>query len=965
MSHWQPTVQRFYRIALAAFLFTLVLLIYAGTSYPTIHAKQLLTAWAGGALAGSYLVLTSVLRIPLRRPVVFMEVGLCLLGLFFVSSLFSEFRAISLLETARFFSLFTLYWLATQVYETPAQVLRLFSTFCVAAFVAALYAVMQATGLDPFPWNDTTSDTYTNLPATYGNPNFAAHALILAFIMIACLARCGARWGLWLAPLLLFHLYRTDQRAGWIALAGAALLVAIGMLVLRRPKRPVAGVVVAMGLFALVGLSGLVAAMYVTHARTGQLFPLDLSLLLRYQSYVSATKMLFDAPILGHGPAVYGLAYAPYWTPFEQAWFAQETRMNEHVHNDLLEVAIDGGLAAAGAYLTMQVLGMAYGLLMAAQATTPTHRRLGFTFAALFCAFGIDGLFGFNLRVPVTAVLFFLMMGTLDGLWTCGRPADPPSRFLRPGQLVRTGFLALLILCTWAETRTFASEYHFYAGKMAHKAAQYEAAEAAYRKAESYAPWNASIIRHRGLLELDRNNFQGALTALEHSLQANPYYMLTHLPMARANLMIAQQDVSPRGEGAEAAVAHLNKARTHAEAVLATAPGFPDAFEVLGRIEAIAAVVNREHAATPDPVIQAGHWERARHYIKEAIDQGPENAGELHRMLMQVELGLGNIDGAESALLGAIQVAPEEAETWPLFMSFARQHKRFNPMRDALREQIDQGKTIEVPTEETNARLATAYGWLAAVLQEGLSDVEGALDAHARAVEFGPQRPELWRAFAEFARANQRQTDFDTTLRDTCARIREQGGAPLPQLEAVALALADPAVNLDRASRVLLSGVRSHPNDAEITLEVAYGWSAQILQEAYDALALQGAAPCESALNLAITAASLNQLDLANSRFEMTRACLTDERRAALAVHWADTLLRLQQGEKAIALLDEGEALFPGNLEIRWARARTLAQLNRAGEALILYNGLLKEPELAPEAKRQLEEEIARIPKGG
>ena len=964
MNQRQFAVQRFYRIALAAFLFTLVLLIYAGTSDPTIHSKQLLTAWAAGALAGSYLVVTWMLRIPLRRPVIFMEVGLGLLGLFFVSSLFSEFRAISLLETVRFFALFALYWLATQIYDTPAQVLRLFLVFCSAAFVAAIYAVMQATGLDPFPWNDTTSDTYTNLPATYGNPNFAAHALILAFIMLACLARSGARWALWLAPLLFFHFFSTDQRAGWVALAGAALLVAIGMLVLRRPKRPVTGVVVAMGLFALVGLAGLGAAMFITHERTGHVFPLDLSLLLRYQSYVSATKMLFDAPVLGHGPAVYGLAYAPYWTPFEQAWFAQEIRMNEHVHNDLLELAIDGGLATAGLYLTMLVLGIAYGLLLAAQATSPDQRHLGFTFAALFCAFGIDGLFGFNLRVPVTAAVFFLMMGTLDGLWTHGRTTVTPSRFFRPGQLVRIAFLALLVLCTWAETRTFASEYHFYAGMKAHNESQFDAADAAYRKAESFAPWNAIIVRRRGLLELDRNNFTGALAEFDRSLRSNPYHVLNHLSIARANLMLAQQDVAPRGEGAEAAVAHLNEARTHAEAVLVTAPGFPDAFEVLGRLEAIAAVVNREHAASPDPATQAAHWKNARHNLNLAIDQGPENAGELYRMLMQVELGLGNIDGAEAALLGAAQVAPEEARTWTAFMNFARQQKRFDRMRDALREQTERLTAVETPSENEKSQLATAYGWLAAVLQEGFSDVEGASDAHSRAVEFGPQRPELWSAFAEFARLNQRQPDFDSTLREACARIREQGGAPLPQVEAVEAILADPAAKLDGASRVLLAGVRSHPNDSEIAIEVAYGWSALRLQEAYDALAAQGPAPCESALNLAITAASLNQLDLANSRFEKARDCLTDERRAALTVHWADTLLRLQQGDKALALLDGGEAQFPGNLEIRWAKARTLARLNRTGEALAIYDALVKDPELAPEAKAQLEIEIARIPKG-
>ena len=961
MSQRQSTVQRFYRFALGAYLFVLVLALYAGTNDPTIHVKHLLTAWAAGVLAGSYLLVASFLRIPLRRPAVFMEVILCLLAFFLISSLFSEFRAISLSETSRFFCLFALYWLATQVYGSTAQVLRLFAVFCCAVFLAAVYAVMQAAGLDPFPWTDTTSDTYTNLPATYGNPNFAAHALILAFIMLACLIRCGFRWGFWIAPLLFFHLYSTDQRAGWIALAGASLLVGIGWLLLRQPRRPVARVVATLGVFALLGVAGLGAAMFLSHIRTGHVFPLDLSLLLRYQSYVSATRMLFDAPILGHGPAVYGLAYAPYWTPFEQAWFAQEVRMNEHVHNDLLEIAIDGGLAAAGLYLTLLVLGMAYGLLLAAQSSTPEQRRVGFTFAALFCAFAIDGLFGFNLRVPVTAALFFLMMGTLDGLWTAGRSAIVPERALRPGQLFRVAFLALLVVCTWLETRVFASEYHMYAGMKAQNQAQYEIAEAAFEKAGKLAPWNWHHARRLGLVALDQGKLEEALADFERALVLNPHYVLTHLPMARANLMLAQQAVSSKGAGADAAIEKLNLARTHAEAVLKIAPDFPSAIDVLGRIESIAAIINRDHSASPDSAVQAKHWENARQYLRRAIDQGPNNSGELYRMLMQVELGLGNVEAAESAIIGAIQVAPEDSSHWPTFLKFARQQNRFDRLRDVLFQQIDRLQTIESPADDERAQLATAYGWLAVVLDTGFSDVQGAMDAYNGAVQHGPLRPELWSNFAAYARKNDRLADFGGHLRESCTRVREQGGKPLPQVEAVEAVLKDPTAQLDQASRVLLAGVRSHPRNSELSIGAAYLWAAQMLQEAYDTLAAQGAAPCESALNLGVTAAGLNELSLANILFEKAMACLTDERRASAAVHWADTLVRLNQEDKALAILEEAEAQFPGHFDARWARARTLVHLKRGDEARAIYETLLNEADSVPDARSQLEVELKRL----
>lgn len=958
MSQRTSTVQRFYRFALGASLFALVLALYAGTPDPSMDIKHLLTAWAAGALAGSYLLVSWLLRIPLRRPVVFMEVILCFLGFFLLSSCFSQFRAISLLETGRFFTLFAMYWLATQIYTTPAQVLRLFTVFCCAVSVAAVYAIMQAAGVDPFPWTDTTSDTYTNLPATYGNPNFAAHALILAIIMLLCLFRSGATWAPWLFPLFFFHLYSTDQRAGWIALAGAAVLILSGWALLRSPGQPLRRVTLTLCLFAIFGVAGVGTAMYLTHLRTGHVFPLDLSLLLRYQSYVSATRMLFDAPLLGHGPAVYGLAYAPYWTPFEQAWFAQEIRMNQHVHNDLLELAIDGGLAAAGLYLTLLVLGMGYGLLLAAQAIAPVQRRLGFAFAAFFCAFGIDGLFGFNLRVPVTAALFFIVMGALDGLWTQGKPVELPARFFRPGQLVRAAFIVLLIACTWLETRTFASEYHMYAGIQAQNQSHLDEAEASFRKAESLAPWNWNCARRLGLVELDRHRLKEALAEFDRSLGLNPYYVLTHLPMARANLMLAQQEVSRKGGGAAKALEQLDAARNHAEAVLKIAPGFPAAADVLGRIESIAAIIDRDHADKPNPDLQAEHWKKARQYLHSAIDQGPGNAGELYRMLMQVELELGSVENAEQALSAAVQVAPDDARTWPVYLNFARKQKRFDQLRDVLYQQIDHLQGIAAPGETERNELATAYSWLAVVLDEGFKDVQGVLDAYRGAVEFGPLRPELWSNFAAFARKNERRTDFDSALRDSCTRVREQGGKPLPQVEAVEAVLSDPAAQLDQASRVLLAGVRSHPKSSELSVQAAYAWAAQSLQEVYDKLLAEGAAPCESALNLGVTAAGLNELTLASTLFPRAMDCLTDERRAAAAVHWADTLVRLGQSDKALSILDESEQRFPGHIDTRWAKARTLTQMKRPEDARAIYEALLKEPEVTQEAREKLEGEL-------
>lgn len=959
MSQLASKLDSFYRFALAAYLFVLVLAMYWGTDDPTIHIKELITAWAAGLLAGSYVLVSWITGRPLRRPAIFAEVILCLLAFFAIGTAFSDYFRYSLLETGQFFGLFALYWLASQIYRTPEQVLRLFTVFCAAVFVAGLYAVAQKAGLDPFPWEDRTSDTYTNLPATFGNPNYAAHAIILALIMIACLLRSGAAWTAWvLAPVLLFHLASTGQRAGWIALAGAAALVAISWVFLRTSRRPVLGVTASLLIFAALGFAAAGSAMYMTHLRTGQIFPLDLSLLLRYQSYVSATSMLFESPLVGHGPGVYALAYAPHWTPFEQAWFAQELRVNEHVHNDLLELAIDGGIAAAGLYLTLIVLGAGFGLLMAAQGPSPAHRRLGYAFAAFFAAFAIDGLFGFNLRVPVTAALFFIVMGLLDGLW---RENRQNAASLPPGwsRALRAAFAVLLALATWQETRRFVSEYHFNAGEDARRAGDLDAAMRAFESAARHAGWNWRIPGHMGLVELDRQRPDVALRHFETALALNPHAFLNHLPAGRANLMLAQAAAREEG-GIPVAEDRLEAARENARAILETAPGLPSAHGLLGRVESIAAILKRDQ---PDRADEAGaHWAAARDHFQEAIDGGARNPAEIYRMIMQVESARGDLDAAGQALAAAIQIAPEDKSSWTAFYEFAKQHDRFDQYRGVLYRQIDMLLAITDPSAADRAELAEAWSWLAAVLDEGIGDAEGAADALARAVEAGPMRPDLWNRFATFTEKHGRRLAFDETLLASADALAERAETPLPQVEAVAMVLRDPAGQIDPASRVLLAALRAQPPQTPpLALMLAYGWAASRVQEAYDQLQADGGAPCESALNLGIVAATLGGRDLAATLFERAHGCLEGEQRAACAVHWGDLLLRGGDAEGALERLREAEAEFPDHLEVQWSIARALAAAGNAEEARATFQRLLADPDLGPDAAGQIQRELQAL----
>ena len=95
---------------------------------------------------------------------------------------------------------------------------------------------------------------------------------------------------------------------------------------------------------------------------------------------------------------------------------------------------------------------------MAYTARDRAYRRLGLTFAALFTAFLVDGCFGFNLRVPVSAAFFFILLGLLDGVWTAHFSAER-SRSRLPSTLWRGVVLALVILNVAFATQVFAAQF--------------------------------------------------------------------------------------------------------------------------------------------------------------------------------------------------------------------------------------------------------------------------------------------------------------------------------------------------------------------------------------------------------------------------------------------------------------------------------------------------------------------------
>ncbi len=990
--------ERLLRVAMAVFVFALVLIMYFGTENPTGDIKYLLIGWTAFGLGCAWLAGIAGGWLRFRRPPVFLLPLLCFLGLYLIASLVSEFPSVGMVEWSRFAALFGLYFIVSQIYNTPAQARRLMLVLCAAVFAAAVYAFMQKAGLDPAPWADRQSDVYTNLPSTYGNPNFAAHTLILAIIIDLYLLSVawrkawqrGAEQGLagserakaalrgaWVHLMFLAaffaHLHYTDQRAGPIGLAVALVLVLIAWAVGARQSRPLRGAVVSLALVAALAVAGGLGAMAVSKWRSGTSVPLDGSLVIRYQSYVSAVDMLLDKPLLGHGPGAYALTYQEYWTPFEQEWFAQEMRMNAHVHNDLMEVAIDAGVPAAGLYLLVLVLGMGYGLVMAFSNRDPGRRRLGYMFTALFAAFLADGMFGFNLRVPVSATVLFVAMGLLDAMRIAEAGAEARAVPQRFGLAFRAALAVLLLVAAVFITRMFGGQYYLYQGKsfqFNEERRSFPTARAMYNSGYIWAPWEWQFpwwLGRLSLYELEANRDPGraeeylnrARARLQEALEVNPHAFMVYPFLAETEMKLAQLQMLQDPPNRQAASEWLDMAADDLEAMLEVCPVFAKAHELLGRVACdLAAYLTAEKDPERADELEA-HWRNAEEHLLRAIEYELENQSEMWRTLAQVRIALNDTVGAEQALASAMDADPTDMRTGPMFLNFAKKHDRFERVRNALYTQLHRLRETDEPDAEA---LSTAYLTLANVMENGYQDLDAADEAYLDAVESAPDAEVVWANLGRYAFQHDRLDLLRNAVAQASGQLAAEGKAPPGQVAAVNAVLQGGAEKLGDASALLMANVRNASGKkGAINPRQRFGWAARMLLQMLPDDPAMAPGQCKAYLNMAIVFAGLDRVQVADRLFRRAEQCLEGSERAFLSIHWADTLLRLGRMQEALDRLRAAREGHADNLDLRWALARTLVKAELVDEARSEYEALLERTDIAERGRAMLEQELAAL----
>lgn len=967
MSENQPqaTAERVIRFLFAAALPQFIVAITLTTPDPASDIKRLLLAWTATVVGVIWLASAWWFRVPFRRPPLFFTFLLSLLALYIAASVPSEFHGDSLVSLSRIFLLCTLYFVASQVYYTEKQIRLFFLFACLGMLVASAYAFLQAASLDPIPWSDKDSDVYANLPSTFGHPNFAAHALMFAIPFAAYLAVSGMRWSWLLVGAFLIYLAATDQRAGWIALGGASLLTALAFLVGARFRRPLVGAIATLAATAAAGATALVGMLLFTMARSGVAFPIDESLLLRYQSYVSAARMFFERPLLGHGPGVYAMKNAVYWTPFEQQWFAQKRLMNARVHNDLIEYGINAGMFSAGLYLALLLTGVVYSLKFAFRAADTRYRQLGYCFAFVFTAFGIDGLFGFNSFVPVSAALWFIAMGMLDGLYRSSSHRVRLPRMV--GAALSVAFVAALLVSGVVHSLVFSAQQDMQRGLALHEANLYGEAERVFARGLRKTPWELDFYRYIGHTKAAREDFDGAIAEYQGLLTRNPYYLLTRLPLSHALMRRAQLFLQQHPEQQDEALRQLDAASGELDKALELCPMLPEAHQLQGQISSVEAVIAAAQPGDDAALRAKSYWKKAERHLEEAVQYKLDDVATLYTQLAKVRVALNNLSGAEKALTESVRRELHDTSTWPAFLEFVLKFARFDQARNVLVSQIRELNAEGVRDTTALAKLELFY---ANILENGYKDLDAAAAAYRRALSLEPHRPEIWTNYARFSRQYGRMDDFRTAIIEAVAKQGEKAGEVLPgQVMAAELYLREGAPELLNSSSVLLATVRSYQSNAS-RLEVAEatGWAVDLLQEALQALPIEE--HCLTAFNLGLCRNALKQYELAVALLQVLDKCIPQEQTAAYALHFADALTGLNQINEAQAVLERAVNVNPDDLELRWALARNLARGGKPERAREVYDQLLQESEIDFNGKQMLEAERAalsppREPEGG
>lgn len=571
---------RLMRAITYGWLAVLVLGLDPRTEDPAAPIKVLATAIAAVVLCGMWAVGLWRNRVPYRP----MKLPLSALPFFFVLFLPSALAGGTPLQSLAALAPWALYavigLLAYQCFPHTHHLRNLIRAVVVAIAGSSLYGVVQNFGYDPFPWGERDLLEYRALPASYGHPNLAGHALVIGIVLWAGLlvdAWQRRRWSVELCALFLpgalmvFHLQATGMRSGVVALAMAGGFVLVYGL-RRKTRLPRAEA----ALSALRRCGGALAGLVLAVVLVAPLLPLDSAILLRLHGYAGAADMIAENPLLGAGPGNYAREAIAHWSDFESLWYGMEGRRNFHAHNEWLHMGAEAGLPGLAALIALFLLSIAT-FFEHPHLSRERHRALLRAIPVALVAAATDACFGFNLHAPVSAALVFLLL-----------PLRPARPYYAAPTRITARRLALWVLALSVGLAAFAwRDYRFERALQSAKGAvelaqtHPELVKVADGMTHNLNHWRPGELRAwtlRGDYMLSTGRYWDALDAYDEALRLAPELPRLHTQRARVALRLA-------GEPGMAAGPELELAREHLEKALARCPHLAEAHTLMGWVE--------------------------------------------------------------------------------------------------------------------------------------------------------------------------------------------------------------------------------------------------------------------------------------------------------------------------------------------------------------------------------------------
>ena len=363
----------------------------------------------------------------------------------------------------------------------------------VGTAVASTYAAAQALGVDPFAWTHLAEFGGWSRPfGTMGHPNHLGSLLAIvlpvqlwlvcaalargrrrdavvlalgtalsAAVLVATLSR--AAWGGAFTGLVVFLLLsvRGGRRRLAVAIAGAALAIVLGALVLRAPAAP-ARLTVALD----ERVRGLLEA--------GP----------RPQIWGAAWDAFRESPILGSGLDTFALAFQRHRPPLY--WTREYDATPTKAHNELLHALATQGIVGAVAWCLVVAGVVALGE-RALRRTAGPERGLAAALLGGWVAFVVLAQAGF--AVVVTTSILAVWAAILDALSRGASPAGPVPRVVPA-----SGWLSRTPIAAPAATMAFAAGWLFGEGPLGPRIGPAIGVPAAVVVAAASQAWAASRV---------------------------------------------------------------------------------------------------------------------------------------------------------------------------------------------------------------------------------------------------------------------------------------------------------------------------------------------------------------------------------------------------------------------------------------------------------------------------------------